>query len=89
MYASSHGHLQIVKLLLEKGSQVNAQDEEGDTALAYAAVRGAPKDVLNELIATGADVKHRNKRGKTAEALALENGHQENAELFREAGKKQ
>lgn len=87
MYASSQGHLQIVRLLLKKGSQVNAQDEDGDTALAYAAIRDAPKDVLNELIAAHADVRHRNKRGKTAEELALENGHQEIAELIREAGR--
>jgi ankyrin repeat protein len=77
MSASSHGHLETVKLLIEMGSRVNAEDEDGDTALAYASIRGAPEGVLNELVTAGADVKHQDRRGKTPEMLAAENGHAE------------
>ena len=50
---------------------------------AYASI-----EVAKELIATGADVAHKNKQGKTAEMLAAENGHQGTAELLRESVKK-
>lgn len=38
--ASQSGHLPVVKLLIEKGSDVNATDDDGSTALFSAAIRG-------------------------------------------------
>src|SRR6266436_7877645 len=39
-----------------------------------------------QLIAAGADVKNKNKQGKIAEMLAIENNHTDLAELLRRAG---
>jgi len=52
------------------------------------AVQSASTDVAKALIAAGADVERKNKEGKTAEMLAVENGHQNLAELLRRAVKK-
>ena len=89
MYASSGGHLQTVRSLLQMGSRVNSEDQDGDTALSYASIRGAPKNILVELIGAGGDVEHRNKQGKTVAMLAAENGHRELTEFLKETGKKQ
>ncbi len=35
--ASHQGHIEIVKLLLAAGSNMESQDEDGDTALHYSA----------------------------------------------------
>ncbi len=36
MHAAQSGHVEVVKLLLEKGAQVNARDRGGKTALSHA-----------------------------------------------------
>jgi ankyrin repeat protein len=36
MAAAEMGHVDIVKMLLEKGAKKGAKDEEGNTALGYA-----------------------------------------------------
>src|SRR5260221_596109 len=56
MYASSAGYAKTVKVLIDHGAHVNAKDEDGDTAVAYAAIRGAPVDVIKQLLNAGADV---------------------------------
>ena len=40
MAASHEGHIDIVKLLLDKGADVNAKSKDGDTALKAASVKG-------------------------------------------------
>ena len=39
-YASSHGHVDIVNLLLKKGADINARAKNGSTAVIYAATNG-------------------------------------------------
>ncbi len=87
--ASYAGYLDTVKVLLEKGANPNAELLGGDTALAAAAIQSGSKDVVEELIAAGADVKHKNKQGKTAEMLAIENNHADLAELLKRASAKE
>lgn len=83
--ASYAGQLDTVKVLLEKGANPNAEFLDGHTALIAAAVQSGSKDVVEALIAAGADVKHKNKQGKTAEMLAIENNHADLAELLNRA----
>ena len=88
MYASSAGQIKTVRVLIEKGANVNAKDDDGDTALAYAAIRGASVNVIKELLNAGADVNIKNKGGKTAVVLAREQGKHEIVELLTQAGSK-
>ena len=57
--AASNGDIEAVKRRLAAGAYVNAKDDEnGATALAYAAVKGQ-KEIAELLIAKGADVNAR------------------------------
>jgi ankyrin repeat protein len=55
----------IVELLLERGANTNAKDENGSTALHEAALSGHVAVVLL-LLEKGADIDTRNGRGETA-----------------------
>jgi len=63
--------LEVVKLLLEKNSGVNAKDKDGKTALILALENGR-LDVAEALINAGADVNVGDDSGKTAVAYAEE-----------------
>ena len=58
----SKGDTWYVKRHLDKGSDVNAKDDRGNTPLDYAAYGGS-KEVAELFIAEGADVKAKNKNG--------------------------
>ena len=64
------GLLAAVKYLVEElGADVNAEDEEGNTAVHNAASRGDNEMILY-LVSKGADVKKVNRRGQTTVDLA-------------------
>ena len=71
---SASGRLDIVKILLAAGADVNARDMRGDTALMGAASSGNI-DAVRALIAAGADVNIVDKAGFTAKTLSR--GHPE------------
>src|SRR5690606_12014081 len=48
-HAVKNGHLSMVKLLIDRGANINIQDESGNSALHYAAANGK-KDVLKLLL---------------------------------------
>jgi len=54
-YAALNGHLEIVKILIEKGVNVSARDDWDRTPLHWAAYNGHV-EVAKELIANGANV---------------------------------
>lgn len=83
--AASHGHLNIVEILLSGGARVNLPTLSENTALTAAAANGH-KEVVKSLLANGAKVDTTNGVGLTALEAVKENGHHETAEFLREYG---
>ncbi|XP_012556375.1 ankyrin repeat domain-containing protein 17 isoform X1 [Hydra vulgaris] len=74
MEAATEGHVELVKLLLEHGSKVNATTATGDAALTYAAENGHT-DVVEVLIHYGANIEHESEGGRTPLMKAARAGH--------------
>ncbi len=73
-YAAENGNLELVNLLLEKKSDVNAKSEEGGTPLAFAAQKGHA-DVVKVLIEKKANPNEVLSNGLTPLAVAVNKGH--------------
>lgn len=63
--AARNGHIQVMKLLLNRGADVNARDDRGRTALMVAAGLSDP-GMVRLLLSKGADVSARGNDGYTA-----------------------
>lgn len=84
--AAREGKADTVKALLStQGTDVNATDERGSTALIEAS-RYGHDDVVRALIAAGANLKARDKDGKTALMLAVAGGHDDVVRILKQAG---
>jgi ankyrin repeat protein len=83
--ASSRGHLQVAKLLLENGAKINQKGMFDKTALHLAATNGHFA-VAELLLENGAVIDLKHSRGFTALHLAVENSKLELAELLLENG---
>ncbi|MEM4720009.1 MAG: ankyrin repeat domain-containing protein, partial [Candidatus Bilamarchaeaceae archaeon] len=86
--AANTGNAELVKRLIERGADVNAETRFGETVLRYALEKGHT-EIAKLLIERGADVNAKNKDGWTALMYALVKGHTEIAELLRKAGAKE
>ncbi|MBM3727445.1 MAG: hypothetical protein FJW40_18735 [Acidobacteria bacterium] len=86
---SNRNRLDAVKLLLERGADVNLRGNKGHTALmtAAAAVRRSP-DMVRALLKAGADPNIVDAQGQTALDWARKQGETELAAIIREAGGK-
>lgn len=62
--AAFRGNLEIVKLLLDRGANVNATNRDGNTALISAAFM-CRTEVVRLLLDKGASTSHKNSRGET------------------------
>lgn len=82
------GNTEVIKLLLEAGANINAQDQRGETALMWAAQLGKT-DVLKLLIQSHADLNRTNSLGWTAMMEAKFRKNDEAARLLQEAGGKE
>ncbi len=85
MWAANWGFPEMVRFLLKHGASIEARDDEGLTALMYAASakdRGNT-EVLEILLAAGADTKAATAGGETAASLAQRYGKQRAAELLK------
>lgn len=90
LYAGARGHLEILKMTLAHGADLESTNRYGGTALIPAAERGHVETVRT-LIAAGVEVDHVNNLGWTAllEAVILGNGglkHQRIVALLVDAG---
>ena len=80
-YASTHGHLAIMELLLEEHAYIDAESPNGTTPLMMAAHYGTPAAV-KLLLEAGADATLKNRQGLTAVDFAQRGGRKESAELI-------
>ncbi|TRY57576.1 hypothetical protein DNTS_023504 [Danionella cerebrum] len=85
MAAASGGYVDIVKLLLVHGADVNAQSSTGNTALTYACAGGF-LDVVQVLLKEGANIEDHNENGHTPLMEAASAGHVEVARVLLEYG---
>jgi ankyrin repeat protein len=76
---------EIVKLLLNKGADVNISDNQGDTALILAASFG-DENMVKFLLSKGADINAKLNDGTTALILATMNVAVENIKLLLASG---
>jgi ankyrin repeat protein len=65
--------MEVAKVLLEAGADVNARDASQNTPLHYAALHGHTT-VAKLLLEAGGDINARNRKGKTPLALAQRGG---------------
>ena len=83
--ASANGNIAVVKLLLDKGAQVDITNTEKETALMIASQNGHT-DVVKLLLDKGAQVDIANTDGSTALMIASQNGHTDVVKLFLDKG---
>ena len=74
MTAATNGHLEICRLLIDKGAQVEAKNSNGFTSLHFAAYRGHV-EIVSLLCDRGADVEARDNFGFRPIHEAAMNGH--------------
>jgi len=79
--ASIEGQLDIVKLLIKAGADINAKNEYGDTPLIVAS-RYNQMDIVKLLIKAGADINIKNKGGNTALMIAFRYGYEDIVDLL-------
>ncbi len=85
MFASFHGHAEIVSLLIENNADVDARAEHDVTALMLASSQGRIH-IVELLIENNADVNAPNKDSATALDYASHEGHAEVVELLKRHG---
>jgi len=83
--ASRDGDIDRVAMLLEKGADVNAKDNEGWTALIWASANERT-EIVRELLKNGADVNAKSYIGISALHQASLNGHTEIVKILLDKG---
>lgn len=75
-YACKESNLEIVKLLIDKAAEINAQDSKGNTPMHWAASANN-KAAIEVLLSRGADWSTKNLKNKTPENISKEKGKME------------
>jgi pectate lyase len=83
--AAAGGHAEVAEFLIDKGSDVNAQNRSGQIPLHIAAQAGY-LHVVRLLLDRGSEVSIQDKNGRTALSLAQKANHTEIVELLRKQG---
>lgn len=89
MEAADNKQWKIVDLLLRKTAQldIHAKDyQDGLNVLMVAIMQGAPREIIESLIAKGSSIDERNKHGATPLLLAAGNGNAATAQLLLDNG---
>jgi len=90
-WAVKEGHKEISELLIKKGADVNAKEDDivhfGVTPLHWAVEEGH-KEISELLIKKGADVNAKSVLSRTPLDISIEEGHTETADLLRKHGAK-
>ena len=84
--AAKNGQTEKVKALLDAGANANAKDEDGRTALMWAASKRGRTDAVQVLLDAGADVNAKDNVGKTALFSAAGSGWTETVKILLDAG---
>ena len=79
--AASHGHTEVVEILIAKGAGINYRDDIGRNPLHHASSHGHT-EVVEVLIAKGADLNYGDINGQTPLHDAALNGHTQLVELL-------
>ena len=86
-WAAENGHEMVVKLLVEKGADVNSKDDRDGWTPLWRAAENGHEAVVELLVEKGADVNSKEDRdGRTPLWWAAENGHEEVVKLLLEKG---
>ena len=80
-WAARNNHLELAKVLISSGAEVNAEDDGGWTPL-YSAAAENSLATAQYLISSGADLEAKDNDGYTPLHRAVRNGHQEMQELL-------
>ncbi len=83
--ASSIGYIDIIRMLLEKGADINAQDNYGQTPLYYASGQNNV-EIVRMLLEGGADIEAKDKSGETVLYQAVRSKNAEMIELLLNRG---
>jgi ankyrin repeat protein/L-ascorbate metabolism protein UlaG (beta-lactamase superfamily) len=83
--AAAGGHLDVIKLLVDKGACVHLGDRENSTALDVAAQRGF-EEIVAFLIDKGTDITRADANGMTCLHFAVFGGHEDIARMLIDKG---
>lgn len=91
MIATEMSYPHFIDMLVSYGANPDQSDEDGWSALSYAAANRNryPNNlalVAKRLIKNGANINHKNEKGQTPLALAIKNGNDVVATILRESG---
>jgi ankyrin repeat protein len=86
-YAARYGHIDIVRLLLDKGAKIDAKNNYGQTALAQSAEHGNI-EIVRLLLEKGASIEAGDKYGKTPLGESVEKAHFDVARALLDKGAK-
>jgi ankyrin repeat protein len=86
LWAAANGHEAVVKLLVEKGAELECKDKNyGQTPLSWAAANGH-EAVVKLLVEKGAELECKDKYGRTPLSWVAANGHEAVVKLLVEKG---
>ncbi len=84
-FAAANGDVELVKLLLDRGAEINAATQDGWTALHFACLRG-DEGLVKLLLDRGVDVNTKTTSGVSALSIATSEGDREIVELLLDRG---